>query len=215
VRTLLRLIGALVVLLATDVVPAAYAATDEIDGGCFILALDTGAASNFATTGILADASVTHDDAMNPLQATVTCWVDVNGVEAPNTRFEWAGLGQQAGFDEVSFVRNGADSVFVCEHVLYADNTTMQTCYPPPTEATAPPQQVQDALRGALDVVNPTVCPVLAAHAGDYPGGVEITSSGDVFVDSPVQLFGSPVYDCPPYSNSIPTVVVIAGPVRT
>ena len=67
----------------------------------------------------------------------------------------------------------------------------------------------------AEQVVRLALCPVLAAHAGGYPGGVSISPTGDVYVDDPLILLPKPLYDCPPYGPGLPRVVVIVGPLRT
>jgi hypothetical protein len=217
VRMFTRVIGTATILLTTSALsaPAAHATTDTIDGGCFIAAVDLGSVNNFATAGFLGDVSVTRDDSPGPAQATVTCWLEINGVEERNTRFDSSGLGQQFGLEEISFVFTEGDSVFACEHVTYADGTEKQTCFPAPTQANVPPHEVLDSVRAFAQTVDPTLCPLLAGHAGAYPGGLGITPSGDVWVDDPFDLSPKPLYDCPPYGPALEPVLVIAGPVRT
>lgn len=218
-RTFARVTATAAILLTASTTLSAspaHAATDTIDGGCFIAVVGLGPVSNFATAGFLGDVSVTRDDSPGPVEATVTCWLEVNFIEVPGTRFESSGLGQQFGLEQISFVFTDGDSVLACEHVSYADGAERQTCFPAPTEANVPPHEVLDSIHSVFrDTVDPTLCPLLAAQAGEYPGGLHITPSGDVWFDDPLDVMTSPLYDCPPYGPSIDPVLVIAGPVRT
>ncbi len=212
-----RLLLTGVMLAASMLAPAAHAAADTIDGGCFILAVDLDSVTNFVTSGFLGDVSVTRDGAGLPTGATVTCWIEINGIESSGTRFAATGPGVQAGLIQVGFVRGDTDSIAVCERVAYADGTASATCAPPPDEQGVPPQLLFDAAHGAFEsVVDPVLCPVLASQAGEYPGGLAISSTGDVSVTDPLDVAGTVVaHDCPPYGPQPTPGLVVVGPVRT
>jgi hypothetical protein len=195
--------------------PAAEAATaDVIHGGCGYNTDQNATLTGGQNAGIIYDLSVTTtgDTPPLPIDATVTCWITVNGVEAPGTRFSYSGAGVQAGVDRISFARTDGDYVYLCRSVAFADGTTDAQC-PPYGEPPFPPQPVSnlldvtfglvnDALRLANDAivssVDPVVCPVLQKLTGTY-GPVTIGADGDVHIPDPIVLFNGVAYDCPPY----------------
>lgn len=162
--------------------------------------------------GVIADRSVTTDANGRPLAATVTCWLAVNGVEAPGTRFGYAGTGVQAGANPITFYASNTDEVDLCYSVLFADNTTTgDWCFAVLT-IQIPPQAVWDLLDAVFAAVNDAegcnashdecspVCPRLQLLAGTY-GPVTIGPDGDVSVADPLGVgLDSPVYNCPPYA---------------
>lgn len=213
----MRRAASLAVVLIGSVLsaPAAHAAADTIDGGCVVAVADLHSVTNFATNGFLIDASVTRDDGGMPIGATVTCWIQVNGVESAGTRFASSGPGVQVGLNQVVFVLDQTDSVAVCERVAYADGTTTSSCAAP-SEVGVPPQLIFDTIHSAFVAVDPVVCPVLAANSGNYPAGVGLSSTGDVVLTDPLDLLGTlVVYDCPPYGPQPKPDLVVFGPVRT
>jgi len=206
---------AVVLLGSVLAAPAAHAAADTIHGGCLVVVADLHSVTNFATNGFLVDASITRDDAGMPIAATVTCWIQVNGVESAGTRFASSGPGVQVGLKQVVFVLDQTDSVAVCERVAYADGTTASSCAAP-SEVGVPPQLVFDTIHSAFETVDPVVCPVLAANAGNYPAGLDVSSTGDVVFTDPLDLLEAiVVYDCPPYGPQPKPDLVVFGPVRT
>lgn len=212
-----RLLLTGVMLAASMLAPAAQADADSIDGGCFVVAVDLDSVTNFVTSGFLGDVSVSRDGAGLPTGATVTCWIQINGVESSGTRLTVTGPGVQAGLIQVGFVLGDTDSVAVCERVAYADGTAATTCAPPPDEQGVPPQLLFDAIHGTFEsVVDPVLCPALATQAGAYPGGLTISSTGDVSVTDPLDVAGTVVvHDCPPYGPQPKPALVVVGPVRT
>lgn len=187
--------------------PAGAAPTDLIVGGCgWEFAQPPGEPGTYV--GIGYDASVTTDPTGVPTDATVSCWVVVNGVEAPGTRFSYSGLGVQSGVDHFTFAAGDTDWFDLCESVTFADGTTQLhgACFDQNFQL--PPQVILDVLdivNGDVDnafvsVVDPAVCPALVRLAGTY-GPVTIAPDGDVNVPDPLELFDGPVYDCPPYGN--------------
>jgi hypothetical protein len=189
----------------------AYAdSPDRFFGGCFFTAdPEPGTDVN---VGVIGDhLSLTSKRYVPPalIGATVTCWVEVNGVEAPGTRHTYGDPSSpvQFGADPLTFTAGADDWVDLCETVVFADGTTQSGC---PLECTG----VWDIERGcgvAIDLLNevfatetgyvdPAVCPALVAAAGSY-GPITIALDGDVYLPDPLGLW-SPVYDCPPYLGS-------------
>lgn len=206
------LLAALALGVSAAVLPAAPASaalgSDSIQGGCSFDTDQNAILTGGRNAGQISDLSVTTDATGAPTFATVSCWIIVNGVEAPGTRLSASGFGVQAGVATISFVSGDADWVGLCQQVEYGDGTVDTQC-PIYQDPNFPPQSVIDILDAVFGAVNsafvayvdPVVCPVLVQLAGSYPGGVTIAPDGDVFVSDPLDLFGgSPVEDCPPYA---------------
>lgn len=186
--------------------PAANAVTaDVIHGGCGYNTDQNATLTGGQNAGTIYDLSVTTtgDTPPRPIDATVSCWITVNGVQAPGTRFSYSGAGVQAGADHISFATTDGDRIDMCQSVAYADGTTDTQC-PVPVDDSLPPQRVIDALNNAFGLLNdalvsfvdPVLCPVLVSLSGTY-GPVTIAADGDVYVPDPLGLIG-PAYDCPP-----------------
>lgn len=179
------------------------AGPDVVHGGCFLQLTGVGRLSGDTHAAIVGDGSVTTDASGVPIDATVSCWVTVNGVEAPGTRFSYSGPGVQAGADRTSYVAGLTDTVSLCQSVAYADNTTDSTCYADASPQ-IPPQAVEDFINVLLSFIDPIpldpiVCPLFGAVAGEYPGGLAIDVTGDVTVQDPFGGETLRLYDCPPY----------------
>lgn len=182
-----------------------------INGGC-----------GFSTTDVVGDAQVgaiydvsvttTGDVVPQPIGATVTCWIAVNGVEAPGTRHSYGDVldvpGVQAGADVVSFTAGILDYVGLCQTVDYADGTSESECsievgpqFPPQVVwdlVDAVEQPVHDvACGGGPGDVCAAVCPATKLLAGRY-GPILVTSDGDVYVGNLSDHELIAVYDCPP-----------------
>ena len=222
-RTLL-LAGAVALGSGLLTVPAAHAdAPDVVHGGCHFAASPNAAGD--AYSGVIGDASVTTTGAATPapIGATVTCWIEVDGVTAPGTTHSYGDgtTAAQAGADVVSFAANDTDAIFGCQSTTFADSTTQVDC---PVGSNGgggscpgggggsvqiPPQTLEDLLTVLIQDVNecvfaaavdPVVCPELVKLAGDY-GAVTIGPDGDVSVLDPFGLGVSSIYDCPPYQE--------------
>ena len=117
------------------VAPAAHADdSDFMYGDCGFDSAEL-LATTGTHTGWIEDRSVTTTGYANPrpIGATVTCWIDVNGVVAPGTTYSYGDLpgvtGVQVGADPVSFTTTDLlDNVQVCESIAYADGTTNSHC---------------------------------------------------------------------------------------
>jgi hypothetical protein len=185
---------------------SAHATTgaDTATGGCFFAAAisDVRFATGVVYQGVLGDASVTQDGAGNPIGATVTCQVRVNGNFDPATQKVFSGpSGVQAGVAQLMYTALPGDFVSLCEDVHFADGTDTGLVCQAATEIKNPPQGITDTLDTVFDlVVDPIVCPVLRSLAGTYPLVVRtlvIELDGDVYINGGDQTF---IYDCPPYA---------------
>jgi hypothetical protein len=214
------LLAGIALCLSAIVAPTATRAAtpDVIHGGC---AFDTDQQETLTgdqNVGVIYDVSVTTtgDLPPQPIDATVTCWIEVNGVEAPHTRYSYSGAGIQAGVDRISFASSEFDNVSECQAVAYADGSTESSCSVSIGDP-IPPQEFFDAVNALLDAVGQTIhyvecgddpsdiCPMLCRVTTLLPGSygpVTITPDGDVYVVDPLGLGLSPVYDCPPYVTS-------------
>lgn len=201
--------AAAVCATAVAIPTASAAGSDLIFGGCGFNtdenATVTGPDTN---TGVIYDHSATFDATGLPTSATVSCQIQVNDVAAPGTTVSYSGFGLQAGANPISFTAAPDQSVSLCQRVVYGDGTDTGWVCPmtdpcfsvggcPPEALTLVEGIVNNAFTSVID---PALCPVFAANAGDY-GLVTINSDGDVDVADPLGLGLNPVYDCPPYGN--------------
>jgi hypothetical protein len=194
------------------VVPAAHAASpDRLQGGCTWTSESRPDATG-ENLGYIGDLSTTTDSNGTPIAATVTCWLRVNGVEAPGTRFGYAGTGAQAGINPISFYASNTEEIDLCYSVLFADNTTIEDACFAIDPIQIPPQVVWDTVDSVFALVDEVegcnashdecsaICPRLQLLAGAY-GPVTIRPDGDVYVADPLGLGLNPVYECPPYGT--------------
>ena len=203
------LVGAAAIGIVAAVTPAASAAGNTITGGCFLVAGANRTATQGQNGGFIGGASRTS------IGATVTCWIDVNGVEAPGTRFSYPGSnGVQAGAWQVSYTASDTDAVTECQSVAYADGSNAPTICFAVTTTQAPPQAVIDLVITVADTANAVFCPVLASLAGNY-GPVMIAPNGDVYAADPLGLGYNPVANCGGGGGPIPidpTTLTVAVP---
>jgi hypothetical protein len=202
------LVATVALSLGVLAVPGAAHAesTDVIVGGCgFASQADPSDPST--QLAVWNESSVTTDRNGVPVGATVTCWVQVDGVEAPGSRFSYSGFGLQAGVDHFSYHTGEFGSVYPCELVTFADGTSQlwdcgdDTFYVPPHSVSGVLTIADNYLDAAYrTVIDPVVCPALVRAAGTY-GPVTIEPDGDVVVPAPFDLWVGPVYDCPPYGE--------------
>jgi hypothetical protein len=170
-------VTALAVSLGWLVMPTAAHADgpDHVHGGCSYDTVEKPTTNEY--DGVIRDRSITTDGTGAPTGATVTCWIDVNGVEAPDTRFSYTGFGVQAGANQISFTAGDTDWVTLCRAVTYADGSTEPTECAGPVVIQIPPECILGCdIVGTLNrfivyAVDPVVCPELVTLAGSYPGG--------------------------------------------
>jgi hypothetical protein len=182
------------------------ASADVMRGGCNFETDQVAAVTGDQYVGTMHDLSVTTTGDTPPVAigATVTCWIDVNGIESPGTRSNYSGIGVQAGVNSISFTALPDDEVTICHQVAYADGSSEPAVCPPVPVIEIPPETCCDIAYvldyAFFDVIDPTICPELADHAGAY-GPLTIAPDGDIYVPDPLDLGLNPFYDCPPYGN--------------
>ncbi|MDQ1686431.1 MAG: hypothetical protein QOC82_3168 [Frankiaceae bacterium] len=197
-RRLLAAVGVVTTLFG--VMPSAHAnGSDTLRGGCYYDTVDKPVGDTTEYDGVVGDYSVTTDSDGLPIGATVTCWLEVNGIEAPGTRFDYSGDGVQFGSHPASYHAEVDDQVDECRTIAYADGTTdPATCFIA-TTVKIPPECECSILELVLAALDSAACPQLVGLAGTYPAGVTIEPDGDVYIPDPLSLGLNPVYDCPPY----------------
>jgi hypothetical protein len=208
--------AALGVLAATAmslVTPLASASADQGDtlkGGCGFDTNQHAVITNGQNQGKIYVLAASQEASGTPSTATVSCWIDVNGVAQAGTTLTVTANGVIAGQADITFASVTGDTITECQQVTFADGSTWTAkdgnvgvdC-PAATEITTQPvvdvlNAVFDALNGVLIGLDPTICGVLQKLAGNYAGVLVIDPTGDVTVNDPLGLVGK-VYDCPPY----------------
>ena len=192
--------------LTTIVAPAASAASDEYQGGCFLEPVNSSplTAPN-EYTGVLGDLSVTDHDTTDPgpVNAKVVCTLYVNGMDVAQATFGDGTAPVQAGAQHVTFSAGPADDLWLSTVVYFADGTVQNNCQ---WCEQVPPQWVLDDYNGIFTDINgvfirwidPAICPALVSLAGTY-GPLTIGPDGDVNVPDPLGFGLDPVENCPPY----------------
>jgi len=204
-RVALASLAAGVVIAPVQASPAAAASDglDNIIGGCQILTNASESVSD-SYTGVMYDYSATLDGD-TPTYANVSCAISIDGVIDTDTESHYSGPFVQYGVNSLSFKADQTQLLDVCQRVQYGDGyDTGWVCpglwddkYLPPE---GDPLLLLDPVNAFLALhVDPVVCPVLAAHPGDY-GPISIKSDGDVYPNA-LGYNGAPLYDCPPYNN--------------
>src|SRR4051812_3382670 len=102
-RTIL-VAGAATVMAVVGQGTAAQAATgDQLYGGCGIQVNMVSTLAPDRYDGEIFEGSLSLDGSNSPTTATVSCWVEVNGVEAHISRLTSGGFGFQEGEKSVSY----------------------------------------------------------------------------------------------------------------
>lgn len=176
---------------------------DTMVGGCFFVAIESSDITNATTQGIEGEVSATTGPTNRPTDATVNCWLDLNGFEQKDTRIATTSTGAQVIVPhEISLDVAVGDVVTQCQSVTYEDFSTEPTTCEPVTTVTLPPPAVDDAADAVTSIIDPFLCPALVLVGRDTGGGVPgvltIEPDGDIDVDILYDEFG-PIYDCPPY----------------
>jgi hypothetical protein len=194
-------LGALAATVMAMVTPMTAASADQGDtlkGGCSFDTNEQAQVTNGQNQGVIADLSVSQEASGGPSGATVQCWIDVNGVEAPGTRISASGNGVQANSAQITFAASETDAVSECEQVTFDDGSTWvgadgtnPDC-PAATQTQIPPQVVIDTINSVLaltDALNPILCPIFASLGPQDIGGViTISSDGSLVIADPVGL---------------------------
>lgn len=124
-RTVRGAIAATALMLVAAGTSAAHAdAGDQLKGGCGFDTDTQPTLTGDQNVGVIHDASVSLHASGLPSTATVACWIEVNGVEAPGTRINQSGTGLQEGEATISFTASPLDQVQLCQQVTFADGST-------------------------------------------------------------------------------------------
>ena len=171
---------------------------DTVQGGCFFNTDENQTVTGGANVGVIGDASVTRHASGLPSNATVSCWIEVNGVEASGTRITESGTGVQTGVQQIAFAATPEDAIAECQQVTFEDGST----WAGGPFGTNPDCSGLNAQGGLLD---PTVCPVFITVGqvtdGRIFGVIAIGADGDLSVADPIGPGYTKVYDCPPYDH--------------
>lgn len=187
-KTSLSVFAATVLAFVTPITSASADQGDTLTGGCG------------ASTGYIYVAAYSQEASGTPSTATVSCWIDVNGVEQPGTRLTVTGSGVIAGAAEIVYSSAEDDVVSECQQVTFADGSTW----------TAKDGNVgTDCMRATSitltgpQFLDPVVCPLYIALYAETGGGVfgilRIHSDGDLYVAQPLGVGYIRIWNCPPY----------------
>jgi len=207
------ILTALILVAGASVEPVTHAASaGSIRGGCGYHAEPT---TGDSWSGAIYDVSATFDSTGMPESAVVTCWLTVNGVEAPGTRHSYGDLGGvrgvQAGAHSFAYNAGPEDEIGFCIAVAWADGSTDSEC-PAVQLIEIPPAAVWDVYEtlaaagrdascdGSIDTCA-VLCPALGSVDGTY-GRLTIGPDGDVYLMTPFLPPYHRVLDCAPYGNS-------------
>jgi hypothetical protein len=182
-------------LAAAAVQPAFAGGDSTYAGGCGIAGVsDITAESPDEFTVAIYSRTVVYSPTANPVSATVTCTIEVDGATVVSVPF--SGTVVVAGWQLVRFHAAYDAVVRTCETVDYADATPTVTACPEPIELfdDLPPLECPGSCIPWWDGPDEVICPVLQTlDPYDVPGVVEVDEQGDV------TLAGELFWDCPPY----------------
>ena len=174
--------------------PGAHAGSDSrFEGGCsFTSVADPGLRPQQVGEIDIATLVYSPTPGSNPVWATVTCYIAVNGVPQEGTLVAGSGAVVVTGGGVVRYDAAANDVVTLCTEIDFTgpgDTTPTVTGCPIFHDPDWPPPFFWDTLWG---IVDPVVCPVIAAAQGTY-GPVDIDEQGDIYI------VGELFYNCPPY----------------
>ena len=166
---------------------------DAVDGpsvgGCSFVAATDAVAGQGQMTGEIDIEAVVYsaNPADNPMSATFTCYIKVNGATQPGAVVTATGTVVVVGGGVITYTSNSVtDFVQLCQDVSYSNGTNTSECFEAETFEIPPPI--------VWEIVDPLICPIIAM-AAPGAGPVFINSQGDVWID------GEGFFDCPPYGN--------------
>lgn len=157
--TALSAVAAAVISIVSVVTPASADPGDTLNGGCGSTGLTDVTVTNGQTAVVIYEASTSQEASGGPSTATVSCWIEINGVEGPSGRLTVTGNGAQSGQTATSYYASSTDVVLLCQQVSFEDGSTW----------TAPDGNVgKDCIAGSRAPV-----PTLAAY-----GSILISDTG-------------------------------------
>jgi hypothetical protein len=223
-RTVVLAVAALLVIVGLPAgVPAANAATSSGRCGFFGVSDPSGLVTAPDTISGVLWGQFTADP-VDDLGASLTCWLRVNGTDAPGARLTVSGI--LPAYQQVQITAVDGDSVEVCGQIHHLTSEGAVWCEPL-SNTGVPPEPVVDAVATALGIVldtgylvadtvdaakkafvDPTLCPVLASRAPGVPGVVDIGPDGDTEITGSTKVVR---YECPPYGAPDLLYEVLAG----
>jgi hypothetical protein len=210
-KAALSALAATVMALVTPMTPASADQGDTFTRGCGFDTNQQDTVTNGENQGVIYVAGISQEASGLPSTATVSCWIDVNGVEQPGTRLTTTGTGVIVNSQQITFNSVDGDSINECQSVTFADGSTWTAAdgnvgvdCPAAIEVVIPPQVVTDLLDTLfITVIDPTICPILVTlgqlTGGGVAGVVTIGPDGDLSIIDPLDLGINPIEDCPPY----------------
>ena len=166
---------------------------DAVDGpsvgGCGFVATTDQVAGEGQMTGEIDIEAVVYsaNPADNPMSATFTCYIKVNGTTQPGAVVTATGTVVVVGGGVVTYTSNSvSDFVQLCQDVSYSNGTNTSECFEADGFEILPPV--------AWEILDGAVCPLPDGEI--IPGVMEIVN-GDLLI------LGKIFYDCPPYSVSV------------
>lgn len=119
-RRITWIAGAAVAMAVVGQGTAAMADTgDQLIGGCGLAVAKASPVTGDRFDGVIYEASASLDSTGSPTNAKVSCWVEVNGVEAPFTHLNAGGFGFQEGSLSTSYTATATDTVALCQQVSF------------------------------------------------------------------------------------------------
>ena len=126
-RTLRVAISAVALTLVAASTSASADPGDHLTGGCGFNTDSQATLTGGQNVGVIYELSLSQHATGLPSTASVACWIEVNGVEAPFTRISATGTGVQEAEALISFTAGPADTVLMCQSVSFADDGTVNT----------------------------------------------------------------------------------------
>lgn len=172
-------------LCAAVAQPAAAHEPSTYEGGCGFESVTqeyAGGENRFAGIAYAAVAVYSPGHG-NPVSATVTCEVTVDGVVQPTATVSGSGTGLVVAAGPIAFAVDWDSQVAMCETVDFTSDATptVRVCEEPP-RIVIPPSEYPQVISLLLELFNEHVDPAICEQTG---GDLWV---GDVFV-----------WDCPPY----------------
>ena len=187
---------------------------DAVDGpsigGCSFVAATDAVAGQGQMTGEIDIEAVVYsatNPADNPMSATFTCYIKVNGSTQPGAIVTASGIVVVVGGGVITYTSNSVtDFVQLCQDVSYSNGQSTSECFEASTFEIPPPivWEVIDMIFETIApyeaafwaIVDPIVCDILAQLDDfDVPGVLYVNSQGDVWV------LDEGIFDCPTYGN--------------
>lgn len=126
-RTLRVAIPAVALALVAAGTSAGADPGDHLTGGCGFNTQSQATLTGGQYVGMIYELSLSRHASGLPSTASVACWIEVNGVEAPFTRISATGTGVQEAEALISFTAGPTDIAVECQSVSFADDGITST----------------------------------------------------------------------------------------